>query len=62
MPLHKPVQDGILRRFAVGILKSFQKPTQSIPEMIRTLCFSTRLVFDCLRMTKNLAPTMLGGG
>jgi len=42
-----------LRRFAVGILKSFQKPTQSIAELMRTLCFRTRLVFDYLRMTKN---------
>lgn len=42
-----------LRRFAVGILKSFQKPAQSIAEMMRKLCFRTRLVFDYLRMTKN---------
>jgi len=42
-----------LRRFAVGILKSFQKPAQSIAEMMRSLCFRTRLVFDYLRMTKN---------
>jgi predicted transposase YbfD/YdcC len=42
-----------LRRFAVGILKSFQKAAQSIAEMMRTLCFRTRLVFDYLRMTKN---------
>ena len=42
-----------LRRFAVGILKSFQKPTQSVAEMMRTLCFRTRLVFDYLRMTEN---------
>ena len=42
-----------LRRFAVGILKSFQKSAQSIAEMMRTLCFRTRLVFDYLRMTKN---------
>lgn len=42
-----------LRRFAIGILKSFQKPAQPIAEMMRTLCFRTRLVFDYLRMTKN---------
>jgi predicted transposase YbfD/YdcC len=42
-----------LRRFAVGILKSFQKPTQSIPEMMRKLTFNTRRVFDYLRMTQN---------
>jgi predicted transposase YbfD/YdcC len=42
-----------LRRFAVGILKSFQKPAHTIAEMMRILCFRTRLVFDYLRMTKN---------
>ena len=42
-----------LRRFAVGILKSFQKPAHSIAEMMRKLCFRTRLVFDYLRMTQN---------
>ena len=42
-----------LRRFAVGILKFFQKPAQSIAELMRSLCFRTRLVFDYLRMTKN---------
>jgi len=42
-----------LRRFAVGILKSFQKPAQSVAELMRKLCFRTRLVFDYLRMTKN---------
>ena len=42
-----------LRRFAVGILKSLQKPAQSIAEMMRNLAFNTRLVFDYLRMTHN---------
>ena len=42
-----------LRRFAVGILKSLQKPAQSIAEMMRKLAFNTRLVFDYLRMTDN---------
>ena len=46
-----------LRRFAVGILKSFQKPNQSIAAALRKLCFNTRLVFDYLRMTKNSAPS-----
>jgi predicted transposase YbfD/YdcC len=46
-----------LRRFAVGILKSFQKPAQSIAELMRMLSFRTRLVFDYLRMTKNSAPS-----
>lgn len=45
-----------LRRFAVGILKSFQKPNQSIAEMMRKLSFNTRLVFDYLRMTQNSNP------
>ena len=45
-----------LRRFAVGILKSFQKPYQSIAEMMRKLSFNTRLVFDYLRMTRNSNP------
>ena len=41
------------RRFAVGVLKSFQKPAHTLAEMMRTLCFRTRLVFDYLRMTNN---------
>jgi predicted transposase YbfD/YdcC len=45
-----------LRRFAVGILKSFQKPYQSIAEMMRKLSFKTRLIFDYLRMTRNSNP------
>jgi predicted transposase YbfD/YdcC len=45
-----------LRRFAVGILKSFQKPNQSIAGMMRKLSFNTRLVFDYLRMTRNSNP------
>ena len=45
-----------LRRFAVGILKSLQKPAQSIAERMRKLTFRTRLVFDYLRMTKNSIP------
>ena len=42
-----------LRRFAVGVLKSFQKSRQSIATMMRNLAFNTRLVFDYLRMTQN---------
>lgn len=45
-----------LRRFAVGLLKSFQKPLESISGMMRKLSFCTRRVFDYLRMTKNSAP------
>ena len=36
-----------LRRFAVGILKFFQKPAQSIPEMMRKLTFRTRPFERC---------------
>ena len=42
-----------LRRFAVGVLKSFQKPAQAIAQLMRKLSFRTRLVFDYLRMTAN---------
>ena len=42
-----------LRRFAIGVLKSFQKPGQSIAAMMRKLCFRSRLVFDYLRMTES---------
>ncbi len=45
-----------LRRFAVGILKSFQRQSESISEIMRKLSFRTRSVFDYLRMTKNSAP------
>ena len=44
-----------LRRFAIGILKSFQNTTQSIAAMMRKLCFRPRIVFDYLRMTENSA-------
>ena len=47
-----------LRRFAVITLKSFQKPAQSIAEMMRTLCLCTRLVFDYMRMTNNSVTGM----
>ena len=45
-----------LPRFAVGILKSFQKRRQSIAEMMRKLAFNSRLVFDYLRMTSKFNP------
>lgn len=48
-----PENNTRLRRFAVGILKSFQQPAQSIAEMMRALSFCTGRVFDYLRMTKN---------
>jgi predicted transposase YbfD/YdcC len=50
---HGPENITRLRRFAVGVLKSFQKGTQSIAQMMRKLSFNTRLVFDYLRMTLN---------
>ena len=50
-----------LRRFAVGILKLFQKPSQSIAEMMRILSFRSRVVFDYLRMTKNSAYSIQPG-
>ena len=50
---HGPENITRLRRFAIGILRHFQKPTESIAEMRRRLCFRTRTVFDYLRMTDN---------
>jgi len=40
-----------LRRFAVGVLKS--KGVRSVAQKMRELTCNVRLVFDCLRMTKN---------
>jgi len=44
-----------LRRFAIGVLKSFKKPNQSIPEMMRQLTRRPRQVLDYLRLTANSA-------
>ncbi|MGH8549751.1 MAG: ISAs1 family transposase, partial [Methylococcales bacterium] len=52
---HGPENITRLRRFAIGILKSFQTASQSIAETMRKLGFCTRRVFDYLRMTKNSA-------
>lgn len=52
---HGPANVTRMRRFAVGVLKSFQKPKQHIPEMLQKLACRTRLVFDYLRMTANSA-------
>ena len=67
MALGQPLRTGFgpenitrLRRFAVGILKSFQQPGQSIAAMMRKLCFRSRIVFDYLRMTKNSADEPAG--
>lgn len=50
---HGPENITRLRRFAVGVLKSFQKPNQSIAQMMRQLMTRSRTVFDYLRMTSN---------
>ena len=56
---HGPENITRLRRFAVGILKHFQKPTESLAQIMRRLCFRTRTVFDYLRMTENSRPARL---
>jgi predicted transposase YbfD/YdcC len=45
-----------LRRVAIGILKSFQKASESISSMMRKLNLRIRRVFDYLRITANSAP------
>ena len=52
---HGPANVTRMRRFAIGVLKSFQKPNQHFPEMMRQLAWRTRLVLDYLRMTANSA-------
>lgn len=56
---HGPENITRLRRFAVGILKHYQKRNESIAQMMRRLSFRTRTrtVFDYLRMTENSCPT-----
>ena len=51
-----PENVTLLRRFATGILRSFQQSNQTIAEMMRKLSFRTRIVFDYLRMTDNSVP------
>jgi len=46
-----------LRRFAVGVIKSFIKGKTSVAEKMRQLHRNTRLVFDYLRMTENSTRT-----
>lgn len=48
---HGPAKVTRLRWFAVGVLKSFQKPEQHVPEMMRQLACGTRQVLDYLRLT-----------
>ena len=50
---HGPENVTRLRRFAVGVIKSFICAKTSVAEKMRQLHRSTRLVFDYLRMTKN---------
>lgn len=50
---HGPENVTRLRRFAVGVIKSFIKGKTSVAEKMRQLHRNTRLVFDYLRMTEN---------
>lgn len=52
---HGPANVTRLRRFAVGVLKSYQKPGQYIPEMMRQLARRPRQVLDYLKLTANSA-------
>lgn len=56
-----PENITLLRRLATSVLRLFQKPGQSIAEMMRKLCFRNRMVFDYLRMTKNSVPVAQRG-
>lgn len=60
---HGPANVSRLRRFAVGVLKAFSDGTISIAEKMRRLNRNIRLVFDYLRMTKNLtrSPAHVSG-
>jgi len=42
-----------LRRFAIGVLKKFQKSGDSIASMMRKITMRSRTVFDYLRMSNN---------
>jgi len=50
---HGPENVTRLRRFAVGVLRLSGSAKTSIAEKMAKLNRNTRLVFDCLRMTKN---------
>lgn len=50
---HGPSNVTRLRRFAVGVIKSFIKGRESVAEKMRSLHRNPRLVFDYLRMTEN---------
>ena len=50
---HGPSNVTRLRRFAIGVIKTFIKDRESVAEKMRSLNRNTRLVFDYLRMTEN---------
>ena len=57
---HSHISEGLgpenvtrLRRLFVGIIRAYTNGKTSIAEKVRCLQRNTRLVFDCLRMTKN---------
>lgn len=50
---HGPSNVTRLRRFAIGVIKTFIKGRESVAEKMRSLNRNTRLVFDYLRMTGN---------
>lgn len=52
---HGPANVTRMRRFAIGLLKSFRQPKQNIPEMMQQLLCKTRMVFDYMKMTVNSA-------
>ncbi len=54
-PGHGPANVTWLRRFAIGLLKTFQKPRQHIPQMMRELARRPRQVLDYLKLTANSA-------
>jgi hypothetical protein len=54
---HGPENVTRLRRFAVGVTKSFISDKTSVAEKMRQLHRNTRLIFGHLRMTKNSTRT-----
>jgi len=53
---HGPANVTRLRRFALALLRSFQKPGPYIPEMMRQLARRSRQVLDDLKRTACQAP------
>jgi predicted transposase YbfD/YdcC len=58
---HGPQNVTRLRRFAVEVLKSFQKPRQSLAAMMRQLNRQPRQVLDHLKLTANARGTTAAG-